>query len=828
MSLTGKTIGQLPQYTQDVTGSILFPIEYNGSSYSIAQDKLTSSISASYASTASFAISASSSTSASYSTTASFATSASYSTTASYLLGYISPFPFTGSAQITGSLGVTGSINSTGNITTVGTLTAQTLVVQTITSSITYSSGSNIFGSRITDRQTMTGSVNITGSLTVIGKGTITDLTGSLFGTSSYASTASFATSASYSTTASFATSASYSATASYLLGYNPGFPFTGSAQITGSLFVSGSTSLSGSLGHGLSQIQNPNASYDTGFITGSILSNISGSAANWNGSSFYTGFSVLVSGSTTPISSSAIATVGKTYYYAVSGSAYSGNVTVTFGGVNPSNGSFSTVPFFGYPGTAYSYKALTTTGIVMTPSSNFSGSMAVIISETTGSSPIMAFSSSAGAGGLEIRNVGNNVILGQNAGARANSTMGTVIIGANAAPSANSSTSLVVIGSGAGASIVGEASNTVLIGTNAGANLSGTYPSNFSNTMVGSGAGQNNAGSYRNTIIGTGAAQSTTTGTQNTAVGASAMGFNTSGGGNAVLGVFAGYTTSASVNVTAIDNSVMLGISTKPLGNSQTNQIVIGASAIGNGSNTSVIGNTSTTQTQLFGNTILSNALQPADNGARLQVNASGSQTALFVSGSSSFTGSVNVSGSITTLGTLTAQTLVVQTITSSITYSSGSNVFGNSISNTQVFTGSTSISGSLNASGVITFSNLGTGTVSATSGLLSTTSDMTLKIEDGYINNALEKVLKLTPRYFHWKEESGLPTDIRQLGFYAQEVNSALGEEAANTPRNETDKWGIYDRGIIAFLTKAIQEQNQTIASLQDRITELENKLT
>jgi hypothetical protein len=120
----------------------------------------------------------------------------------------------------------------------------------------------------------------------------------------------------------------------------------------------------------------------------------------------------------------------------------------------------------------------------------------------------------------------------------------------------------------------------------------------------------------------------------------------------------------------------------------------------------------------------------------------------------------------------------------------------------------GSTSLSGSLNASGSVTFSSLGTGTVSATSGLLSTTSDMTLKIEDGYIDNALEKVLKLTPRYFHWKEESGLPAGIRQLGFYAQEVNLALGEETANTPRNENEKWGIYDRGIVAFLTKAIQE--------------------
>jgi hypothetical protein len=112
---------------------------------------------------------------------------------------------------------------------------------------------------------------------------------------------------------------------------------------------------------------------------------------------------------------------------------------------------------------------------------------------------------------------------------------------------------------------------------------------------------------------------------------------------------------------------------------------------------------------------------------------------------------------------------------------------------------------------------SYLGTGTVTATSGILSTVSDMNLKNEDGFIINALEKVLKLKPRYFHWKKESGLPTDLRQLGFYAQEVNEALGEETSNTPKTETDKWGIYDRGMIAFLTAAIQEQQLQIEELK-----------
>ena len=56
-----------------------------------------------------------------------------------------------------------------------GTLTAQTLIVQTITSSIIYSSGSNTFGNSLANNQIFTGSVSITGSLTVNGRNYLTD-----------------------------------------------------------------------------------------------------------------------------------------------------------------------------------------------------------------------------------------------------------------------------------------------------------------------------------------------------------------------------------------------------------------------------------------------------------------------------------------------------------------------------------------------------------------------------------------------------------------------------------------------------------------------------
>jgi hypothetical protein len=118
----------------------------------------------------------------------------------------------------------------------------------------------------------------------------------------------------------------------------------------------------------------------------------------------------------------------------------------------------------------------------------------------------------------------------------------------------------------------------------------------------------------------------------------------------------------------------------------------------------------------------------------------------------------------------------------------------------------------------GSATFSSLGTGSVTATAGTLSTTSDMSYKIDDGFIYSAIEKVLNLKPRYFYWNEKSGLPKDVRQLGFYAQEVNEALGEEAANTPQNKNTPWGISDRSMIAMLTKAIQELKQEIDTLKN----------
>ena len=206
------------------------------------------------------------------------ATSASLATTASYVLNAVS----SSYALIADNL-TTGSKTISGDLTVTGRVTAEEFHTEFVSSSIIYRSGSTKFGDTSDDVHAFTGSLEVQGSLT-----------GSLFGTASWATNAVNATSASYALSASSApysgltgavptwnqnttgtaatasyvqnavsashaltssiarnatsssyavnsTTASYALTASFLEGYISPFPFTGSAAITGSLQVTGS-----------------------------------------------------------------------------------------------------------------------------------------------------------------------------------------------------------------------------------------------------------------------------------------------------------------------------------------------------------------------------------------------------------------------------------------------------------------------------------------------------------------------------------------------------------------------------------------------------------
>ena len=72
---------------------------------------------------------------------------------------------------------------------------------------------------------------------------------------------------------------------------------------------------------------------------------------------------------------------------------------------------------------------------------------------------------------------------------------------------------------------------------------------------------------------------------------------------------------------------------------------------------------------------------------------------------GSNQFKASQTITGSLTVTGAIVAQTLNIQQVTSSVVFSSGSNIFGNTTGNTHQFTGSVNVTGSLAVVGAGTF---------------------------------------------------------------------------------------------------------------------------
>ena len=204
--------------------------------------------------------------------------------------------------------------SSADNFTVRGTLTAQTIVVQTITSSTDYVTGSSRFGSIITNTHQFTGSVSVTGSITVT-PGVINSLTASNAVTASYwsgsilnatsasfASTASYwsgsilnATSASFASTASYwsgsilnATSASFASTASYWSGSilnatSASFASTASYVVTA--LTASYVTASNIVGTVASASFSSTASYWSGSILNATSASFASTASYWSGS---------------------------------------------------------------------------------------------------------------------------------------------------------------------------------------------------------------------------------------------------------------------------------------------------------------------------------------------------------------------------------------------------------------------------------------------------------------------------------------------------------------------------------------------------------------
>jgi hypothetical protein len=127
--------------------------------------------------------------------------------------------------------------------------------------------------------------------------------------------------------------------------------------------------------------------------------------------------------------------------------------------------------------------------------------------------------------------------------------------------------------------------------------------------------------------------------------------------------------------------------------------------------------------------------------------------------------------------------------------------------------------------SNGIVTMSAYGAGTATfSATGVISSVSDETWKIKDGVPLNPDAMLQKLEPGYWYYNDEKKeIFGAERQLGFYAQNVNEAIGAEAAPTPE-EGKPWGYYDRSVLAVTVMSLQKALATIETLNARIEKLE----
>jgi hypothetical protein len=154
------------------------------------------------------------------------------------------------------------------------------------------------------------------------------------------------------------------------------------------------------------------------------------------------------------------------------------------------------------------------------------------------------------------------------------------------------------------------------------GAGALGLNTTGYENVAIGKDALALNTSGNNNTAIGTPSMVFNTTGYKNTAIGYNSFIHNLTGYSNVSIGVLAGiYISGGTANQTS-NQSIFIGEDTRASAAGNTNEMVFGHTAIGQGSNTVTLGNSSITKTFLRGNTMVNTT---TDNGVdELQVNGS------------------------------------------------------------------------------------------------------------------------------------------------------------------------------------------------------------
>jgi len=332
------------------------------------------------------------------------------------------------------------------------------------------------------------------------------------------------------------------------------------------------------------------------------------GSGTNWAGTDYATGYTH-TAGSTTPLTSVFSTVINNNYRIVVTITGRTaGTVTVSIGGGASAIAiSSSTTQYL---------RAIATGALLVTPTTDFDGTVAISLNLITASVPLVDYKTSSGTSNSHIRITGvNNLYFGLNSGQFSSLTSASnTIFGNNNSPLLLNNVNIVSFGS----SIL-SANNTnnyvIAFGSNIFTSLKGGYNQNIYNIGIGDFVATALTTGAVNTFIGYNIATSATTANSNLGIGFNTFFSLTSGssnvglaGGGANAGALLNNTTgSNNISIanlsgkfiadgvtpnTITNNSIYIGQDTRALADNQTNQIVIGHTAIGQGSNSIQLGN--------------------------------------------------------------------------------------------------------------------------------------------------------------------------------------------------------------------------------------------
>lgn len=301
---------------------------------------------------------------------------------------------------------------------------------------------------------------------------------------------------------------------------------------------------------------QKGTAGSDTPTLGSELLTSSEWTSTGWTGS-FASGWTHST-GNTSVLSNTLAAVIGNRYYIAftVTGRT-TGSFTVTFGGqsqsANTSTGFFVLL-------------TTSTAALQITPTSDFDGKIVISVKQITAQTvATQSFYSSDGTLVNEIR-VSNKLI--------------SLFYGLN-----SGSYNYGINNSGFGVNCFQN-------------NINGTSNSGFATNCF-----RNNVNGSSNSGFGTNCFQNNTNGSNNSGFGTNCFLNTINGSNNSGFGRDAGrYISDGSTSLTTANNSTFIGYGTKASANSVTNENVFGYNAIGIGSNTVMLGDSTVTITATYG----------------------------------------------------------------------------------------------------------------------------------------------------------------------------------------------------------------------------------